>query len=140
MANCEKCNAELSADAGFCPDCGSVVADHSSPEQTATSAVETLSGVETVFDSGDGVVPQAPMLEEGDEFHQRYQVIRQIGAGAMGIIYLADDKVTNRQVALKLSSGCGNGTMKIATRCHANHMACTLAANVTGQNQMPTST
>lgn len=32
----------------------------------------------------------------------RYDVIREIGRGAMGEVFLAEDKVLNRKVALKI--------------------------------------
>jgi serine/threonine protein kinase len=43
----------------------------------------------------------APVLVPGDQFG-RYIIIRQIGAGGMGIVYLARDPALDRRVALKL--------------------------------------
>jgi serine/threonine protein kinase len=49
-----------------------------------------------------GAAPPKPQLAEGDLFHGRYVIERQLGAGAMGVVYVATDRVTRERVAIKL--------------------------------------
>jgi serine/threonine-protein kinase len=54
-----------------------------------------------------------PFLEDG-ELVGRYRIIKRIGAGAMGEVYLALDEQLGRHAALKVLGGrhLGNGTIK----------------------------
>ncbi len=45
--------------------------------------------------------PQAALNEIGSLLVQRYEVVRELGRGGMGIVYLCRDVVTGEQVALK---------------------------------------
>lgn len=51
---------------------------------------------------GSGPSEPARMLEPGDRFADRYEVVRQLGSGGMGLVYLVRDGVTGEEVALKL--------------------------------------
>ena len=56
----------------------------------------------------------APQTEFG-----RYHLIRQLGSGAMGVVFLAEDTHLGRQVALKIPTGTGTegpGFLKRFTR------------------------
>jgi serine/threonine protein kinase len=49
----------------------------------------------------DLIEGETPALEKGQRFGQ-YEIIRKIGAGGMGEVYLASDKKLDRQVAVKI--------------------------------------
>ncbi|MCI4666277.1 MAG: serine/threonine protein kinase [Neomegalonema sp.] len=54
----------------------------------------------TVWDAGPAQT--ATLLAAGDRFADRYEIKSQIGAGGMGVVYLAMDSVTKEEVVLKL--------------------------------------
>ncbi|MBV9945588.1 MAG: hypothetical protein JOZ69_01925, partial [Myxococcales bacterium] len=43
----------------------------------------------------------APASDVGSVLAQRYEVIRELGRGGMGVVYLCRDSVTGDRVALK---------------------------------------
>ena len=51
---------------------------------------------------GSGPAVQATRLDEGAMFADRYEIKRELGAGGMGVVYLAQDTLTNREIVLKL--------------------------------------
>ena len=51
--------------------------------------------------SAESGKPQAASSEIGSLLVQRYEVVRELGRGGMGIVYLCRDVVTGEQVALK---------------------------------------
>jgi serine/threonine protein kinase len=88
---CSKCQADLSATASFCPNCGA--------STTASSGPKTFSGLNTVAPMREHT---SSVLEPGTRFDERYQIIRKIGEGGMGIVYVAKDANTKEEVVLKL--------------------------------------
>ena len=42
------------------------------------------------------------MLKPGDKVINRYKIIRALGQGGMGKVYLANDELLERQVAVKI--------------------------------------
>jgi serine/threonine protein kinase len=100
MSKCKQCGIELDADARYCPNCATKVDTSPQPGGAANEFTGTISGTATI------VAPEqagASMdLETGKEFHNRYAIERKLGQGAMGVVYLANDLLTKRQVALKL--------------------------------------
>jgi len=45
---------------------------------------------------------EKPLFESGTVLNERYQIIRQLGKGGMGEVYLANDSKINRNVSLKV--------------------------------------
>jgi Protein kinase domain len=80
---------------------GTVVPDPSpipsTPEQTRTWAQPT----DSTWTAPGAVQPALPGLPEGVRDHPRYRVVREIGGGGMGTVYLAEHKLMGRTVALK---------------------------------------
>jgi eukaryotic-like serine/threonine-protein kinase len=89
MPNCPECAAELDSDgpAGLCPQC------------LIQGAFDTSVGAE---ESGTETIDTASAVTGDDEFG-RYQIIRPLGEGGMGTVYLAEQREPiRRQVALKV--------------------------------------
>ena len=57
-----------------------------------------------------------PVLEEGKDFG-RYRIIKALGQGAMGAVYLAEDSVLNRKVALKIPRFPEHDTQMVERFC-----------------------
>ncbi len=97
--NCVKCQAPLPADAVFCPNCGTRPAPAAAPAPPAGGGVRTYSGLSTVAPMRESTTTA---LAPGTLFAGRYQVIRKVGEGGMGIVYVAEDTNTGQVLVLKL--------------------------------------
>jgi serine/threonine protein kinase len=96
--NCPTCKAENPADARFCGTCGHEL----NPAKAAEPKID-FGGLRTI-DEAQTRNPGAPaeLLAPGTVFAGRYEILQVVGEGGMGVVYRAKDKVTDREVALKL--------------------------------------
>src|SRR5262249_60766369 len=114
MPNCPKCGEEAGAGgpAGLCPKCLILGAFDSS---LGAGASETLT-----IDTATAAA--------GDEDFGRYQILRPIGEGGMGTVYLAEQlEPIRRRVALKVVK-LGMDTVQVlgrfANECQRLAMVC----------------
>jgi len=84
-AKCPKCQFDNASDSKFCKECGTQLSHLKDiPEVTKT--------IETPF----------PQFAPGTSLSGRYEIIKEIGKGGMGEVYLAEDTNLKRQVAIKV--------------------------------------
>lgn len=106
--NCPNCSTLIPDDATFCPNCGTRPASGAAastaravpvaPVATAPS-LPTFSGLETIAPMRES---RGNTLEPGTRFADRYEIIRKIGEGGMGVVYMARDTSTEEEIVLKL--------------------------------------
>src|SRR5262245_55383291 len=79
-----------------CPACGRTL--ENLPDTTLNEVVkELLDGAGTPLSQASGAGIPAPLVE-----HPRYRVLRPLGAGGMGQVFLARHRLMDRMVALKV--------------------------------------
>ncbi len=109
MPNCPQCEAELGSGdpAGLCPQC------------LILGAFESSVGADG---SGTRTIDNAPSAAGDDDFG-RYHVLRSLGEGGMGTVYLAEQlEPIRRRVALKVVK-LGMDTAQVLARFHNERQA-----------------
>src|ERR1700739_4788460 len=93
---CPECGHENSAESAKCEKCSTLLPIS---EQTLATGGEGWS-----LPVGDVIVSQASLapLTPGSPLGTRYEIIRLLGQGGMGAVYLAHDRELDRKVALKV--------------------------------------
>jgi serine/threonine protein kinase len=89
------CRQPIPDGAVFCPNCGT----KPSPPVRVESGAATISGQQTVAPLRDH---QAPALDAGSTFAERFAIVQKIGEGDDGLVYQATDTTTGQDVALKI--------------------------------------
>ncbi len=92
--NCPRCNNIIAAGDKFCRKCG-----FSSINLSASASSRTTSGVGVTAQELDRALKIGVGSKLGDK--GRYSITREIGAGGMGAVFLAEDTVLKRKVVIK---------------------------------------
>ena len=86
MVKCTQCDAELPKDSFFCPNCGMPTAGFELDEMLASSASDPT-----------GFLDRLRKVLAGE-----FVIIRELGRGGMGRVYLAHEIALDRRVAMKV--------------------------------------
>jgi len=129
LSVCPNCKQPVAVGDDICENCGVVVATFAQPLQSTpqpTSAQDEcpqchaprVAGVKfcnrcgfrfatTTSPAASSVISQPPLvatqvqLTVGDVLNEKYAIIKEIGAGGMGAVYLAEDQILKRRVVIK---------------------------------------
>ena len=85
---CPQCHAPRTSGVKFCNQCGYRYETSTSP--AASSVI-----------SQPNMPEQTTQLAPGSILNGKYSIVKEIGAGGMGAVYLADDQILKRRVVIK---------------------------------------
>jgi serine/threonine protein kinase len=103
LASCPDCRrrvAALSADRGLGRPSDAGARTESRPAGSSTDEPSLLDGL-----AAPAVTPAANTLPPGLADHPNYEVIRELGRGGMGVVYLAQNRLMGRLEVLKVVGG-----------------------------------
>ena len=134
---CPKCAQAFEADGktaeAVCPKCGAAV-----PVLAFAETITQRAGVSTPppgVVASEAVEPEPAAKETATPRHfARYEIIREIGRGAFGIVYRARDPQLGRDVALKVLIAAEQASESLIKRFHAEAQA---AAQLRHPNIVP---
>ena len=110
MKYCHQCGFELTENAKFCPSCGTPVIITQTTNSTKAESEEPAN-TNTTEDTSRQTVLHANVrygtidlnnLPKGHVIEERYEIIKKIGQGAFGAVYLAYDRKLKTDKALKI--------------------------------------
>jgi eukaryotic-like serine/threonine-protein kinase len=98
MPYCPECGAPTTAGDPYCGECGqwqdNSIRHTVPPENPARTGVISM--------TGSGNTPSGIQLAQGTLLVDRYKIVKRIGGGGMGSVYMAEDQnLANRPVAVK---------------------------------------